>query len=115
METNKFKIAANRYTSELFRGELESVPPIQEHLINMFRAKESELIKEVLIQLLKREPHTEDAQNVERRFLKGETGWYVLFYKGVELGKVTYSFNDMNPFTFANNMKITFTPHKDFE
>lgn len=66
------------------------------------RRKQEEIIKQVLRELLKREPDTEDFKNCTLGFYQGESK-YLFAFEGVSLGTI-----EVKLFPEGS---ITFTPH----
>lgn len=92
-----------------------------ETILEKFRTCESELIKQVLTQLLKREPTLSDAKDLTRYYPEDVVDRYMIAYKGLKLGVVKISFIDycvtfepldnkefLEPAENADGTKVTF-------
>lgn len=62
-------------------------------IINKIQELEVNILKEVLRQILKREPTLEDAKDLTRFKRDGEFDKYYLAYKNMKLGTVHYNMN----------------------
>ena len=80
-------------------------------ITNKFAAAEDNVIKEILRQILKREPTLEDAKDLQRFQEEGEFDKYYLVYKNLKLGTVYRNTN-----IESGKMEVEFVPFemKDF-
>lgn len=80
-------------------------------LTDMIAKAEENVIKEVLRQILKREPTLEDAKDLHRFQKEGEFDKYYLAYKNLKLGTVYFNMN-----IEGGKMGVEFVPFemKDF-
>lgn len=88
-----------------------SLTDMMAQITKNFAEAEENVIKEVLRQILKREPTLEDAKDLERFQQEGEFDKYYLAYKNLKLGKVYRNYN-----IEGGKMGVKFVPFemKDF-
>lgn len=75
-------------------------------VIESYRSMEDDLIKQVLRQLLKREPTVEDFKKLTRAGYDGRPGVTKLFYEGFPLGTIEDQFD----YGCIGKSKLVFTP-----
>lgn len=98
---------------ELYRTEykkidgFENMLSIQEDIVTQMIQKHEDLLKEILRQILKREPVLEDAKDLCRITMDGVIDKYDLAYKGHKIGVVTIDSDYKN-----GKVGYTFYPYK---
>ena len=97
---------------ETFKEKIERMTmDMMEQITENFANAEENVIKEVLRQLLKREPTLEDVKDLQKFHQEGEFDKYYLAYKNLKLGTVYLNTN-----ITAGKMGVEFVPFetKDF-
>lgn len=81
------------------------------NILQSYRDAEEKVLKDVLKNLLKREPSIDDAKKLVRVFENGVHDWYHLGYEGVELGIVKYNYYS----PVSNSAGVEFVPNETFK
>lgn len=80
----------------------------RESITDMFLKCEEDVLKNVLQQILKREPELEDAKRLTRGFIHGKNDGYLLSFDGFSIGEIKYTYPDY--LTKNTGFKIEFIP-----
>ena len=92
------------------REQLSGSSEITSKILSDFQGMEEECIKNVLRQLLLREPVLEDAKDLTKWQEEGEFNKYYLSYKGKKLGTVIRDFAIVN-----NQIGVKFIPFEQYD
>lgn len=88
------------------------------YLIDKLRNHEEQVLRDIMRQVLNREPTIEDCKDFQRIFLQGEAN-YTLAYKGIDLGKVVfntgYDYSHVDPLYRPNKAGVSFEPFNSTE
>jgi len=86
---------------------------ITNDLIRKLIETEEHLLKDILKQILKREATNEDAKEIQRIKRRADDNWYILSFRGITLGKVTFDYPDFT--NGSGKFGVTFEPDETFK